>query len=503
MGFVLKWYRILRLFDFVTSRVSDKVGFWGKEMSISLFGRAGALALLATLGIAFTGAAQAQLAGQAGSRGAVPGFPACPDSAAPPAEIDTPCLAIVDFDDTVAPGDRAGLVRSAGAVMRFGLRAMNSAAAMVPNEDAWWSLALDPAVTRLWPDLPMHAIAPDKCSPWPDCKNGGGGEEPPPSQTLGEGYLRIGGHLVAQTGANIGVAIIDTGLDSDHADLAANIAGGANCLAECLVDGWEDDNGHGTHVGGIVAALDNDIDMVGVAPQAKLHAIKVLDATGSGNLSSVIDALELVSSRSDIQVANLSLGAPGDCATDAPVLQAAIDAATAAGISVVAAAGNDRNVEISGMIPAGCAGVISVASTTATDGRSSCRRLPAGIPADTASFFTTDGPGVTVSAPGEAREDNNCATIQPVGILSLALGGGTTRMYGTSMAAPHVAGVAALMRQANASLSPADAAAILGITADLAGQAPYDHPYVLESLDGVLEGIVDAAVAAAQAAGTP
>ncbi len=472
-------------------------------MSTSLFGRAGAFTLLAILGLAFAGAAQAQLVGRTGPAAA--GFPACPDSAAPPAAFETPCLAIVDFDDAVAPGNRAGLIHGAGAVMRFGLRAMNSAAAMVPNEDAWWSLALDPAVTRLWPDLPVHAIAPDKCSPWPDCKNGGGGEEPPPGQTLGEGYLRIGGHLVAQTGANIGVAIVDTGLDSDHADLAANIADGANCLAGCLPGGWEDDNGHGTHVGGIVAALDNSIDMVGVAPAARLHAVKVLDATGSGSLSGVVAGLEWVIAHGGIQVANLSLGAPGSCAVDAPAMQAAVDAANAAGIAVVAAAGNDRNVEISDTVPAGCAGVIAVASTTAEDGQNKCKRLPAGIPADVASYFTTDGAGVTVSAPGEAREDNNCATIQSVGILSLAMGGGTLRMSGTSMAAPHVAGVVALMREANASLSPADAAAILGSTADLAGQAPYDHPYVLESLDGVLEGIVDApaAATAASAAGAP
>lgn len=443
-------------------------------------------------------------AGAAQGQPASSGFPACPDSAAPPAAINTPCLAIVDFEDSVLPGNRVAIVRGAGAVMRFGLRTMNAAAAMVPNVDAWWSLALDPSVTRLYPDLPMHAIAPPgSCTPWPDCNNGG--SEAPPAETLGAGVVRIGADAVwaDYTGTGVGVAIIDTGLDGDHADLAGNIGDGANCLAGCVPGNWQDDNGHGTHVGGIVAALDNDIDVVGVAPGATLHPVKVLDAGGSGTLSTVMAGIEWAATHGGIQVANLSLGGPGNCATDAPAMQGAIDAAVAAGVSVVVAAGNDRNLEISGQIPAGCAGVIAVASTTAEDGQNNCKRLPAGIPADVASFFTSDGAGVTVSAPGEAREDNNCATIQPVGILSLALGGGTTRLYGTSMAAPHVAGVAALMHDANPALSPADTAAILGSTADLIGSAPYDHPYVSESLDGVFEGIADAPAAVAAAAGAP
>jgi len=445
-------------------------------------------------------------AGAAQGQPAASGFPACPDAAAPPAEINTPCLAIVDFEDSVLPGNRVAIIRGAGAVMRFGLRTMNAAAAMVPNVDAWWALALDPSVTRLYPDLPMHAVAPPGgCTPWPDCNNGGG--DPAPAQTLGEGVVRIGADAVWAdvTGNGVGVAIVDTGLDGGHADLAAHIVGGGNCLvaADCLSDNWQDDNGHGTHVGGIVGALDNDIDVVGVAPGASLYAVKVLDASGSGTLSTVMAGLEWVVTQTtvtdpgSIRVANLSLGGPGNCATDAPAMQGAIDNAVKAGVSVVVAAGNDRNLEISGQIPAGCARVIAVASTTAEDGQNSCKRLPAGIPADVASFFTSDGPGVTVSAPGEAREDNNCATIKPVGILSLALGGGTTRLYGTSMAAPHVTGVVALMHEANDGLSPADTAIILGSTADRIKVAPIDHPYVSQTFDGIREGIVDAQAAVA------
>jgi len=462
--------------------------------------------LLATLAVLAIGGTDASAQNAQPLVSPAPGFPACPDSTQPPDVIVTPCLAIVDFDDSVASATRAGVIRGAGAVMRFGLGVMNAAAAMVPNEDAWWSLALDPSVTRLYPDLPVHAIAPPSCSPWPDCKNGGGTIEPPPAETLGEGLLRIGADMAWTTarGAGIGVAIIDTGLDSDHPDLAANIGDGVNCLAGCVLGGWEDDHGHGTHVGGIVAAVEgNGLDIAGVAPDARLHAVKVLDASGSGSLSGVIAGVEWAAARGplslngDIHVANLSLGATGACA-DAPAMQAAIDAARAAGVTVVVAAGNNSNAEISNMIPAGCAGVVAVASTTAEDGKSKCRQIPTGIPADVASYFTTDGEGVTVSAPGEAREDNNCATIQSVGILSLAKGGGTVRMSGTSMAAPHVAGVVALMYGAKPDLSPATASDILGNTADLIGTAPLDNPYI-GTFDGTREGVVDATAALAAA----
>lgn len=433
-------------------------------------------------------------------------FPACPDSTEPPEVIDTPCLAIVNFESSAVAVTRSDAIRKAGAVMRFDLSLVNAAAAMVPNEDAWWSLALDPSVTRLYPDLPVHAVGPPNCSPWPDCKNGGGTVEPPPAEILGEGLLRIGADLAWTTGKGdgIGVAIIDTGLDSNHPDLMTNIGDGVNCMAGCIASGWEDDHGHGTHVGGIVAALEgNGLDIAGVAPRARLHAAKVLDASGSGSLSGVIDALLWAAARGvsvngDIHVANLSLGATGVCAEDAPDLQEAIDAAMAAGVTVVVAAGNDSGAEISSMIPAGCAGVVAVASTAAEAGQNKCKRISANIPADVASYFTTDGAGVTVSAPGETREDNNCASIQSIGILSLAMGGGTVRMSGTSMAAPHVAGVAALMYGVNPGISPAQAADILGNTAEMIGVAPLDNPYI-GTFDGTREGILDAPAAVAAA----
>lgn len=467
------------------------------------------IAVVAVLAALMMGsmAARAQTAPR--SAPSAPGFPACPDSTTAAAEIDTPCLAIVDFEDSVAPANRQGILRGAGAVMRFGFGVMNAAAAMVPNLDAYWSLALDPAVTRIYPDLPVHAIAPPgSCTPWPDCK-GGSTTDPATLETLGAGLLRIGADLVwnNQTGAGVGVAILDTGLDSDHKDLAYNINvdGGANCLGndaehECSPGNWEDDAGHGTHVGGIVAALHNNLDVAGVAPDATLYAVKVLDGSGSGYMSNVIAGLQWAAGNSAISVVNMSLGGSGNCATEAPLLQDAIQLAIDAGVTVVVAAGNNREVEITDVIPAGCTGVIAVASTSAEDGKNKCKRLADNIRADTASFFTTDGPGVAVSAPGEAREDNSCAMLQPVGILSLAMGGGTTRMYGTSMAAPHVTGVVALMLEANSSLSPAQIEAAIRDSATRVGDAPLPHPYLSPTYDdGIYEGVIDAPAAVAAA----
>jgi subtilisin family serine protease len=195
----------------------------------------------------------------------------------------------------------------------------------------------------------------------------------------------------------------------------------------------------------------------------------------------------------------MSLGRPGSLG-DSPAYRAAIQALYQAGISVAVAAGNECGLEVSQQVPATYPEVLAVASTTAVNGRSKLKGF-SGIPSDTASFFTTDGAwnaatgiGVTISAPGAKQENvNGGGIISVVGILSTALGGGTTELYGTSMASPHLAGVLALLyEQAGGTLAPETARAKVMLGADLIGSTPLDSPTSCYTFDGDREGVLSA-----------
>ena len=133
----------------------------------------------------------------------------------------------------------------------------------------------------------------------------------PPGVTATElpwGILRVGAPLAwAKTqGEGVRVAVIDTGIDPNHPDLKANLAGGYNALGG---SSYADDNGHGSHVAGTIAGVLDGKGVAGVAPKAKLFAVKVLDKDGGGGLTSIIKGL-IWCGKNDIQVANMSLGAP-------------------------------------------------------------------------------------------------------------------------------------------------------------------------------------------------
>ena len=302
------------------------------------------------------------------------------------------------------------------------------------------------------PDYPVFASqslnAADRASEKGKGKPGGDPTPPPPppAQITPAGVLRVGAPTATSSGKGIDVAIVDTGIDFNHPDLA--VADGYNALDG--TSNCQDDNGHGTHVAGIVAALDNAIDVRGVAPRASLHCVKVLNAQGQGSWSGVIDGLDWLwnDGTPRVRVVNMSLGGPGSD-TDSEFRQA-IARLHAAGVIVVVAAGNDPSLDVAQQVPAAYESlVVTVASTTAMDGVSGCNIT---VKQDSASYFTSDGMGVTISAPGDEREDIVKRGVQcyleALGILSLKLGGGTTRMSGTSMATPHVTGIVARLLEA-------------------------------------------------------
>jgi len=232
------------------------------------------------------------------------------------------------------------------------------------------------------------------------------------------------------TGAGVDVAVIDTGV-APHDDIA--VAFGRSFVD--YTDSYEDDNGHGTHVAGIIAAKDDGVGIVGVAPDANVIALKVLNALGYGLLSDTIRALDWCIANG-VDVVNLSLGMERPSAA----LKRAVDKTYASGILIVSAAGNFGTEDGEGdtvEYPAKYESTIAV-SAVQPDG-------------ERASFSAT-GPAVEASAPG-------------VFVASTYLGNGYAVQDGTSMAAPFVTGVLALYRQLEPEASAAELREALQATA--------------------------------------
>jgi len=287
------------------------------------------------------------------------------------------------------------------------------------------ALASQPEVALVAPDVPLQVSA----------------------QTVPTGVQRIGTLQNATAKIDgvddpmpVDVAVLDSGIAS-HPDL--NVVGGYDCTGS---GDTQDRLGHGTHVAGIIGARDNGFGVVGVAPGARLWAVKVFNDQGTGYTSWLICGLDWVTAHANtIKVVNFSGGGSGsntpNCGAGVDPLHQAICRAVAAGVTVVVAAGNDGR-DASNTIPAAYPEVITVGAIVDTDGK------PGGLgPAttvgadDTRASFSNYGPAVTLYAPG-------------VLILSTYLNGGYATLSGTSMATPHVTGAAALYLVTNPGASP-------------------------------------------------
>lgn len=335
-------------------------------------------------------------------------------------------------------------------VYRHALRGY--AARMSPQAAA--ALARDPAVASVTPDRVVTIDA----------------------QTVPTGINRIDGESSSTVSGNgsgtvdVDVAVIDTGIDTSHKDL--NVVGGKNCSSG---KSFKDGNGHGTHVAGTIGAKDDGNGVVGVAPGARLWAVRVLNNAGSGTWSSVICGIDWVTANAGtIEVANMSLGGGGSDSScgGSDALHNAICASVKAGVTYVVAAGNSSD-DAAKHVPATYDEVITVSALADFNGlaggggAATCRSDVD----DTFADFSNYGSDVDIIAPG-------------VCILSTWKGGGYNTISGTSMASPHVAGAAALYKAKNAGATPAQVKAAL----QAAGNDGWDNS---DDRDGIKEKLLN------------
>ncbi|MBX9421782.1 S8 family serine peptidase [Streptomyces lateritius] len=333
----------------------------------------------------------------------------------------------------------------------------------------------DPSVASVEPDIRAYAMAvtpndTDYAKQWDLFEPTGG--------------MNVPAAWDKATGSGVTVAVIDTGYAA-HTDLAANVVAGYDFIStssdardgngrdanpkdegdwnatdnECGVGSKASDSSwHGTHVAGTIGAVTNNTKgIAGIAYDAKIQPVRVLGKCG-GSSADIADAITWASGGSvpgvpananPAKVINLSLG--GASSTCPSVYQTAINGAVSRGTTVVVAAGNS-NANTSGFTPANCSNVITVASTSREGNR---------------SFYSNFGTIVDVAAPGgETRRGTDTpgtVTTPQNGIYSTLNAGATTQStenyepyQGTSMAAPHIAGLAALLKSAKSTLTPAE-----------------------------------------------
>ncbi|NLE75509.1 MAG: peptidase S8, partial [Chloroflexi bacterium] len=245
---------------------------------------------------------------------------------------------------------------------------------------------------------------------------------------------------VATGGSGVVIAVIDTGVDPDHPDLAAKVLPGYDFVNSDYDP--RDDNGHGTHAAGIAAAMTNNgIGVAGMNWGARLLPLKVLDANGNGTYYNMINSIYYAANQG-ARILNLSLGGP----SDSPLLQGAVSYAIGLGCLIFAATGNQG---ASVLYPAIYPEVIAVAATDYLDQRAA---------------YSNFGPSVDIAAPGGTAS---------VPVFSTWRASGYAYAYGTSMATPMVSGLAGLLWSVKPGLSSAEVWALIRDSADKVGLVPY------------------------------
>ncbi|GGT12360.1 extracellular protease [Streptomyces purpureus] len=385
--------------------------------------------------------------------------------------------------NAAAKSDTAAKAKQTGEALTFERRLAGGAALVDLGDtatkqdvtDVLAAFRADPSVAVAEPDIRAYpmAVTPndtDYAKQWDLFEPTGG--------------MNVPGAWDKGTGSGVTVAVIDTGYAA-HSDLAANVVPGYDFIStsadardgngrdadakdegdwnatdnECgLGSKASNSSWHGTHVAGTIGAVtSNAKGIAGIAYNAKIQPVRVLGKCG-GSSADIADAITWASggnvpgvaaNATPAKVINLSLG--GASSTCPSVYQNAINGAVQRGTTVVVAAGNS-NANASGFTPANCANVINVASTSREGNR---------------SFYSNFGSVIDVSAPGgETRRGTDTpgtVTTPENGILSTLNAGSTVQAgenykpyQGTSMAAPHIAGLAALLKSAKTTLTPAE-----------------------------------------------
>ena len=317
---------------------------------------------------------------------------------------DAPTYKIIGFKSGLALRKGQYLVETHGIKVKKHLPLINGCLCEVAADiSAYQNLADDPMIEfieddsegkiQVMPTLSLDIKKQGQETPW--------------------GVEKIGAPTVWKDirGEGVRVGIIDTGIDLSHPDLNNNIKK-TGWVLDC--QNIIDDNGHGSHVAGTIAALDNEIGVVGVAPKVEIYAVKAFSKSGRGNISDVIEGLNWCV-ENKVKVINMSFGFKNNKA-----LEKAIKEVYKRNIVLVAAAGNSGGNN-SVMYPARYPEVIAVAASNSDD---------------KVAWFSSGGTEVDMMAPG-------------AGILSTYKNGGYKSMSGTSMACPHVTAACALILSKN------------------------------------------------------